>query len=81
MITPREAELSGPVPLLIFVRHGETDANVAGWIDHDTAGESLNARGCQQAQAVAAYLARDLRARRKRERANLSLALPSFLSG
>ncbi len=63
MITSREAGPDSSASLLIFIRHGETDANVAGRIDYDTAGESLNARGRQQARTVAAYLARDLRAR------------------
>lgn len=63
IITPRGAGHDSSASVLIFVRHGETDANVVGRIDYDTAGESLNARGRQQAQAVATYLARDLRAR------------------
>jgi probable phosphoglycerate mutase len=46
---------------LIFVRHGETDVNVAGRIDDDGPGQPLNARGRQQAEAVAQYLADQVR--------------------
>ncbi|BBX76064.1 hypothetical protein MSHI_39700 [Mycobacterium shinjukuense] len=48
---------SGQTIVIDFVRHGQTAANAAGWIDTAVPGVPLTALGQQQAQAIANVLA------------------------